>query len=329
MSEQVAAMDWGRSLHREIRPFRICEKPLVEQSACVLRLLLAEAGELDMPMMGEQPRYSVAIEDSTSRIIKGIEFALPFDRNKLCEESGVAAEDIELALLLKDFKTRNVLPLSRWPLSTAPDRFEIPADKLSEISLVDDFEISVVTYLKRRHVSQPGIASAKGATLARCDITISIESESGPDFGISTITPEELDNLGYGQNALFIIDWMEEEDFSKTAKEVFAVRVNDVAAQKLTQIQGANSFGTAFYRQMMADILFQVSQTIFKNGIDPAWPDNSVGKTLVRFVEKQTGVTAEKLEHFAKEEIDRLQAILQSSLELATVVQNAALTGRV
>lgn len=31
----------------------------------------------------------------------------------------------------------------------------------------------------------------------------------------------------------------------------------------------------------------------------------------------------------AKEEIDRLQAILQSSLQLATVVQNAALTGRV
>lgn len=323
----TAQLDWGRNLHREFRPFRICEKPVAEQNAYVLKLAL-EGGELDIPMMGEQPRYSAVIDETVSRTIQGIDFSMPFERDRLCEESGIDADDVEMALLLKDFKTRNVLTIARWPLPSAPDRFEIPAERLSEISLVDDFEISIIAYLKHARIAHAGVASTKGATLARCDLTISIENEIGPDFQVTTITPDELEKLGYGKNALFIVEWMEEDEFTKPAKEVFAVRVNEIAAQKLMQVQGTNTFGSAFYREMMSDILFQVAQKIFAKGIDPNWPENSVGKTLLRFIEKNANVAPEKLEQYARGEIDRLQAILQSSLELATTVQNANLTGR-
>lgn len=328
MNDQVVSMDWGRSLHREFRPFKVCEKPLVEQNAYVIRCPLAEGEPLEIPMMGEQPKYSVVVEDSVARGIRGVEFSMPFDRDKVCDESGVSAADVELALLLKDFKTRNVLVVQRWPLATAPERFEIPVERLAEISLVDDFEIGVVAYLKHAQKAQPGIATSKGAVLARCDLTITIETESGPDFDVTTITQDELESLGYGRNALFIVEWTDEEDFSRPAKEVFSVRVNEVAAQKLMQVTGTNTFGSAFYRQMMADIMFQVSQKIFAKGIDPGWPDISVGKTLLKFIEKNSGVVPEKLEQYAKNEIDRLQAIVQSSLELSTAVQNAALAGR-
>lgn len=328
MTEATATQqDWGRNLHREFRPFRICEKPIVEQNAYVLKLTL-EDGELDIPMMGEQPRYSVAIEDSISRTIQGIEFMMPVDRSKLSEDSGIGSDEIEIALLLKDFKTRNVLTISRWPLPIAPKRFEIPKERLDEISLVDDFEISIVVYLKHKRASEVGIASTKGSTLARCDLTISVESEIGPDFQVSTITPDELEKLGFGRDALFVVEWMEEDDFSRPAKDVFGVRINEIAAQKLMQVQGTNTFGSAFYRQMMSDILFQTAQKIFVRGIDPNWPENSVGKTLLRFVEKATGVVPEKIEHCSKNEIEKLQALLQSALNLATTVQNANLTGR-
>jgi len=321
------SLDWGRTLHRPFRPFRICEKPIAEQSAYVLRLHLEE-GEQSIQMMGEQPRFSIAIEEAVSRTIKGIEFAMPFERNRLCEESGVEAEDIELALLLKDFKTRNVLAISRWSLYSAPESFSIPANYLAEISLVDDFEVSVLAYLKHKKESAQGVASSKGATLARCDLTIAIESETGPDFQVTTITPDDLEQRGFGRDALFVIDWEDEEDFSKPAKDIFVVRVNEIAAQKLAQVQGTNSFGAAFYQHMMADILFQAAKKIFAGGIDPNWPEHSAGKTLARFIEKHAGLVPEKLQQCAVGESERLQALLQSALGLATSVQNANLTGR-
>lgn len=325
--ESAEGLDWGRNLHRSIRPFRICERPIVEQGAYVLRLML-DVGEQDIPMMGEQPRFSVAIDQGLSRTIRGIEFGMPFEKARLCAESGVEAEDIDLALLLKDFKTRNVLPVSRWPLLAAPDRFTISRESLAEISLADDFEVSIVAYLKRTAEAMPGVARTIGATLARCDLTIAVEGDTGPDFQVTTITPDDLEQRGFGRNALFVIDWEDEEDFSKPAKDIFVVRVNEIAAQKLMQIQGANTFGSAFYKHMMADILFQAARKILATGIDPNWPENSAGRTLIRFIEKNTGVPAEKIQQCASGDIDRLQALLQSALELATSVQNANLTGR-
>lgn len=326
MIEQNLMADWGRNLHREFRPFKICERPLQEQSVYVLHLVL-EDGSQDIPMMGEQPRYSVAVDETIARSIRELEFGMPFDRVRLAEEAGIDASEIEVALLLKDFKTRNVLPIARWSLSVVPDRFEISSEDLCQISLVDDFEVSVVAYLKATRVPSPGIASAKGATLARCDLTVSIEGETGPDFQVTSISPDELEKLGYGRNALFIVE-IEDEDYSKPAKEVFSVKVNEIAAEKLSQVQGTNTFGSAFYRHMMADILFQVSQKVFSSGIDPNWSENSVGKTLMRFIEKNANVPSEKLPQYANNEIDRLQAILQSSLEMASVVQRATLTGK-
>lgn len=326
MSEQNLVTDWGRNLHREFRPFKICEKPVQEQGVYVLHLTL-EDGSQDIRMMGEQPRYTVAVDESIARSIREFEFSMPFDRVRLADEAGIDAPDIEVALLLKDFKTRNVLPIARWPLSAVPDIFEISSDNLERISLADDFEVSIVAYLKASRPSSPGTASSKGATLARCDLTISIEGEIGPDFQVTSISPDELEKLGYGRNALFIVD-IEDEDYSKPAKEVFSVKVNELAAEKLSQVQGTNNFGSAFYRHMMADILFQVSQKVFFSGIDPNWPENSVGKTLIRFIEKNANVPSDKLQQYATNEIDRLQAILQSSLEMASVVQNATLTGK-
>lgn len=326
MSEQAVVADWGRNLHREFRPFKICEKPLVEQNVYVLRLVL-EDGSQEIPMTGEQPRYSVAVDEAIARNIRALQFGMPFDRARLAEEAGIDASEIEVALLLKDFKTRNVLSVDRWPLASVPDRFEIPADELARISVVDDFEVSIIAFLRATRMVSPGVASVKGATLARCDLTVSVEGETGPDFQVTSISPDELEKLGYGRNALFIVE-IEDEDFSKPAKDVFSVKVNEIAAEKLSQVQGSNSFGSAFYRSMMADILFQVAQKVFLAGIDPNWPENSVGKTLLRFIEKNANVPTDKLQQYATNEIDRLQAILQSSLEMASVVQSATLTGK-
>lgn len=327
MSEQTSISDWGRSLHREFRPFLVCERPLPEKSLTTLRVKV-EGGEREFHMMGEQPRYSVILEDEVARSLKGIEFSMPFERSRLCEESGVSEEDVEVALLLKDFKTRNVLPLSRWPLASAPERFEVSSEKLSEISLVDNFEISVIAYLKHATEPRPGLASKKGSVLARCDLTISVENEIGPDFDITTISPEDLERAGYGKDALFMIDILD-EDYAKPAKEVFAVRVNELAAEKLKQVQGPNTFGSAFYRQMTADILFQISQKVFTKEIDPNWPDQSLGKTLIRFVEKNAAISPEKLQECAKGDLGMLQGILQSAVGLSSAVQNATLGGRV
>lgn len=328
MNEISASNDWGRNLHREFRPFRVCDRPLLEQPNYVLRIELQE-NHVEIPMMGEQPRYSVAIDESMARSIKQLEFSFPFDKSKLAEEASVEPSEIQVALLLKDYKTRNILPIGRWELANLPDTFEIKSDALSKISVADNFEISVVSYLKEDRKAAPGVASKKGATLARCDLAISVEGEIGPDFNVTTISPEDLESLGYGKNTLFIIEPLEdEEDYSKPAKDVFGIRVNEIAAEKLSQIQGANSFGSAFYRMMMADILFQICQKVFVGGIDPNWPENSVGKTLVRFIEKNSSVAIDKIPEYAKNEIDRLQAILQSALELATNVQSATLTGR-
>lgn len=326
MSEQAQMTDWGRNLHRELRPFLVCEKPQPDEAKNILRLMV-EGGQKEFPMQGEQPRYSVVVDDVTIRSLKGVTFTMQLEKDRICEESGVPPEEIEVALLLKDFKTRNVLNLARWSLSSAPREFEVPQEQLSQVSLSDSFEISVIGYLKDTVKHRLGLASQKGSVLARCDLTVSVENEIGPDFDVTTISPEDMERAGCGRDTLFMLEIVD-EDFSKPPKEVFSVKVNEIAAEKLKQVQGGNSFGSAFYRHMTSDILFQIAQKVLTREIDPNWPDQSLGKGLIRYLEKNTGISVEKLQAYAKDDVAMLQSILQSAVGLSTCVQNANL-GRV
>lgn len=324
MSDVIAQKWAGRTLTRPSRPFSICEHPF-DSSPERISIVCGEE-EQPVVLAGTSPDFSIFLNRDQAASLKSITIPSGVDKKKIEKETGIPMSGIKAALILKDFTTRKIIVIGRWPLSELPDELSVDSDKLSEISTKDQFELTVTAFLSADLDKSSKTASRRSSELARINFSFFVEKEDGPSFDISEISPKALVARGCGEDTLVLVQ-VDDDNLSLPAKDVVHVFVNEKAMHKLSLIQGGANLGKVLVLSIEADILFQVTQAVLAKDYDPEWPLVSLGKYVYDTLSKHTNLEGAAIQSKYRNSPHLLLGLMQSIAGLATAVKDAALTG--
>lgn len=224
---------------------------------------------------------------------------------------------IRLVLLVRFTSVRNTIKVEDWQISEAPEQYEFDPGLFD--SQPSAFEVSLVI-MSVDNIDVDGVKLPAYARLGSKTFIVRTDTTDN-DFEVKFVSPEDLEQLGFSKNSLWVLNTLS-EDFNSPPAECFEVLINKNVDGKLQGVAASNVAGRLYMEAMSAEIEFAIAQQVLAKSEEIEAEFGTLA-LLVDKISNETGLDHHRMREMAKNEPDKLRSYLQGTAKLARNIEFA------
>jgi hypothetical protein len=232
------------------------------------------------------------IESRTAWEVADPAMLVVVDRDTAVRETGVPAEDLGVALSIRDRQLNLFRLVDQWKLCSVPDVPVPLRDPLRLFSCGSHMELCLSLFVSRTSNRGFRVAKERGQILARKSFVVRPLPEL-PRFPKIWKAPVDFERKGLHEDTIFYVEWLA-EDLDRPPAEALTIWLNEQYRDQILSFEHGGSSGRLIVTELAGMILAEVCAAVLASEQVPDDPDGTI-EVVGRVLQDVTGSTLDEM----------------------------------
>ena len=197
-----------------------------------------------------------------------------FDGDSVVRETGVPAEDLAVALSIRD-RQLNLFGLAgRWKICTLPEEPVPLSDPLRSFSAGSHIELCLALFVSRTSDRGFRVARERGQVLARKRFVVRSMPEL-PRFPKVWKDPADFEGQGLHEDTIFYVEWLA-EDLDRPPIETLSIWLNERHRDQMLSLEHGGASGRMLVTELAGMILSEICAAVLTSDQEPDDPAGTI-----------------------------------------------------
>lgn len=214
------------------------------------------------------------IESRTAWVAADPALLVVLDRDSVVRETGVPAEDLAVALSIRDRQLNLFRLADRWKICSLPEGPVRLRDPLRLFSCGSHIELCLSVFVSRTSDRGFRVASERGHVLARKRFVVRSMPEL-PRFPKVWKDPAEFKGKGLHEDTIFYVEWLA-EDLDRPPIEALSIWLNERHRDQMLSFEHGGASGRLLVTELAGMILSEICAAVLASDQEPDDPAGTI-----------------------------------------------------
>ncbi|MGE0294818.1 MAG: hypothetical protein AB7P97_20905 [Hyphomonadaceae bacterium] len=211
-------------------------------------------------------------------------FKLAVNADSLKSESGLAASELLLSIVLQDDAAWESTQLAQWPLTKYPDEYAVDPNVLKQVCGQRGITFSVIV----SPVAAQKSGAARGDVIARADFDIPTPSD-GNDFPVQVLKSDDFEKKELSRDTAWVVEWLNEDGFDELSlADCLNVLIHEDVDARLASATNFHA-GKLIWQSIACEILTEVAIKYFSTSPSETPGPKTLGGMIMNVMKKGSG----------------------------------------